>query len=206
MESPLAERWDRTARWRKSVDTTSLHRHNRTCKKEALKHMRERRLIQLQCLFAISVSTFLVFSAIAKLVAIAQGKRFLAVPDPVFSDLFPGFTTGASLAIAAILEISVAGFVIRKRKQLCAMVPSSWLVAILVCYRMLAKALYAPNPCHCLGGILDWARIPQPILDAIPVIFLWYMGIGSLWFLLASHIFHNTTDRPHIPSEPSTLC
>lgn len=126
----------------------------------------------------------LVLTAMAKLVAIFQRKKFLLLPDPVFSS----FTTRDSMIIAVIMEFIVAVFMFYKRKGLSPMVACSWLVSIFICYHMLARAFFAKKPCHCLGGVLDWTGLPQKVLDAIPIAMLCYMGIGSLVFLIAASV------------------
>jgi hypothetical protein len=139
--------------------------------------------------FSISVSLLLVFTATAKLVALFQHKKFLLLPDPVFSSIM----TRDTMILAVILEIMVAVFMFYKRKSLSAMVACSWVVSIFVCYRMLERAFFAKKPCHCLGGVLDWTGLPQKVIDAIPIATLCYMGIGSLFFLVAASVL---TARP----------
>ena len=91
--------------------------------------------------FSISVSLLLGFTAIAKLVAVFQHKKFLLLPDPVF----PSIITRDSMITAVILEVMVAVFMFYKRKSLSAMVACSWLASIFVCYRMLARAFFAKS-------------------------------------------------------------
>jgi len=140
--------------------------------------------LTLRVFFVTSVSWLLLFTALAKITAIIQQKAFLPLPDPVI----PAITTRQSMLAAIILELGVAAFMFVRRKRLSAMVGCSWLVSIFVCYRMLAYAFFAKKPCPCLGGVLDWTRLPQAFLDTIPIIILCYMGIGSLLFLLLSNL------------------
>jgi hypothetical protein len=130
--------------------------------------------------FSVSVSLLLVFTALAKLVAILQHKKFLLLPDPVFSPII----ILDSMIIAAIFELIVAAFVFYKRKSLSAMVACSWLTGVFFSYRMLERAFFAKRPCPCLGGILDWTGLSRDVMDWIPVIMLCYIGVGSLLFLI----------------------
>jgi len=141
-------------------------------------------------IFATSVSLLLLFTAIAKIVAIVQPRSYLALSDPVISSI----TTRQSMLVAIILEMSVAVFVFVRRKRLSAMVGCSWLVSIFVGYRMLAYALFTKKLCPCMGGVLDWTRLPQALLDIIPIIILCYIGIGSMIFLLLSNIENSIND------------
>jgi hypothetical protein len=160
-------------------------------------------LNRLRCFFAISVSVFLFLAAIAKLIAIAQRESFLAYPDYVFNAIIPSFTTQDALSLAATLEIVAAGFMLLKRRRLSSMVACSWMTAIFVSYRLLAKAFFAPKPCHCLGGILDWTGMSEKVLYALPVVLLWYMGVGSAIFLFVSSISVNCNQQPNPISSTS---
>jgi len=150
-----------------------------------------KRLLFLQQCFSISVSIILVLTALAKIISIAQHRRFLDVPDGVFGQL----PMRETLALAATMEILTAGFMFVRRKRLSAMVACSWLVSIFVVYRMLARILYVPGRCPCLGGVLDWTGISPKVVDAIPVALLWYFGVGSLTFLFLSS--YASKDSPH---------
>lgn len=130
--------------------------------------------------FCVSVSVLLVLTATAKFIALMEGKPFLAIPDGVFTTI----PTGDLLMLAAVLEVLVAAVVFFKRKDPFASVVCFWLVSVFVAYRLLAKALYAHRPCRCLGGVLDWTKLPTSVLDALPIIILVYIGTGSLLYLL----------------------
>jgi hypothetical protein len=140
--------------------------------------------LKMRTCFAVSVAAILLFTALAKIVAIAQHKPFLALNDPIITI----FRIKDSIAMAAFLEVVVATFMLLKRQHLTAMVACSWLSVIFLCYRLLKRAVFYQEPCHCLGTIFDWTGIPQSISNAIPVILLWYMGVGSLFFLFVSNV------------------
>jgi hypothetical protein len=139
-------------------------------------------MTQLRGHFAVSVASLLLLTAIAKLISLAQKRPFLRIPDGVF----PFLITRDVLAIAVLLEITVAAIMFFKRNDSIAVVACSWLVVMLVFYRLLAKALFVRQPCHCLGGLFDWIRLPRYVLDAIPVVLLYYMGVGSIIFLFST--------------------
>ena len=143
-----------------------------------------RREEQLRMFFSLSVSLLLFFTATAKFCAVIQHRPFLFVPDPVFS-----FTTEMRITwVSMLLEYCATVFIFFNRRYLSAMVACSWLASLFVCYRMLAYAFFAKKPCPCLGRVLDWTGLSQAALDAIPIIILCYMGIGSLLFLLLSNL------------------
>ena len=150
----------------------------------------KRRMV-LQQWFCISVSILLALTALAKIISIAQHKRFLDVPDGVFKPA----PIRDTLALAATVEILTAVFMFVRRKRLSAMVACSWLVGVFVVYRMLVKILYVQGRCPCLGRVLDWTGFSPKVLDTIPVALLWYFGVGSLTFLFLSS--YASKDLPH---------
>lgn len=132
--------------------------------------------------FVISVCVLLSLTASAKAIALVQGERFLSLPDPVCSFL----ETRYVLAVAVVLEAGVAVFMGRNRRHLIAMVACSWLSAVFVGYRMLDAAFLNTMPCPCLGRVLDFTGLSPKVVDAIPLALLWYMGAGSLLFLISA--------------------
>jgi hypothetical protein len=139
-----------------------------------------KRLSQWRTHFACSISILLLVSAAAKLIGIFQNKPFLAMPDGVF----PSFETQQLLIAAIIIEITMAAFIFVKRSKSSSALACLWLTAIFLLYHILASLLYVQQPCHCLGGIFDWTRIPQKILNELPVFLLAYMGFGGAVFFL----------------------
>ena len=139
--------------------------------------------------FCISVSILLCLSAAAKIISIAQHRRFLNVPDGVFTNL----TTRDMFIMAIILETLTAVFIFIKQKHLSALVVCCWLVSTFVAYRMLRVIFYAYTPCHCLGDVLDWTGLSDKALDEVPKVLLWYFGVGSLAFLFLSSTFERRT-------------
>ena len=137
------------------------------------------RVQKLRSAFAVSVALLLILTAIAKLIAILQQKPFLTASD----GLIPHFTYRDSFIVAIIIEIFVSVFVFVRRRHLFSMVISFWLVAGLLTYRLTKYFMGVLEPCNCLGGVLDWTKIPKGTLNLIPLLILCYIGIGSLIFL-----------------------
>ena len=152
----------------------------------------KKHLVTLRSAFAVSVSLLLLLTAIAKTIAIVQHKPFLQRPDGVF----PHLTKGDSLMLAIVGEVLVAVFMIIRSRHVFSMVVCSWLVACFVSYRLTYFLLAIPGPCGCLGGVLDWTSIPRPWLNIVPLLLLCYMGIGSLFFLLAGGVPEKLNRNP----------
>lgn len=161
-------------------------------------------LVKLRAWFLVSVGLLLFLTSAAKFVALTQHKPFLAGEDPLFTFL----ATRQTLAIAATLELAVAGWMFARRRQCVTLLVCSWLVYVFICYRSLSKVGFGARTCPCLGGVLDWTGISPSILNAIPVVMLWYMGVGSLMFLAASlcashRLQHAITHPGELGSDPS---
>lgn len=130
--------------------------------------------------FVISVSGFLLLTAVAKVISLIQGKLFLDVPDGVFAFV----KVRHVLTLAATLEVTTAIFILLKRKCLSAALIAAWLAVIFGCYRMLSAAFLSESTCPCLGRVLDFSGLSPRTIDAILLAFLYYMGVGSLIFLV----------------------
>lgn len=151
----------------------------------------------------------LMLTASAKIISIIQSKPFLNYPDPVFTHLSPTLVTKQALEIAALAEICVGSIMFIKRKSLFAPLARFLLVSCFVCYRMLATVFAYTRPCSCLGRVLDWTGFNPIVLDDIPIAILWFMGIGSCFFLIAACILdksqnkikvHSSSDKDNIQS------
>jgi hypothetical protein len=141
---------------------------------------------KIRKLFLFSVALLLFATAVAKIIAIAQHKKFLDVPDGVI----PNVTILFSTVVAVVLEVIVAFGALLGGKTISLVAPL-WLVFTFTTYRLTASALHVPHPCPCLGRMLDWSGLSNEMLDLIPILILAYIGVGCVVMLILNWWFAN---------------
>lgn len=134
---------------------------------------------KIRKLFLFSVALLLFATAVAKIIAIVQHKKFLDVSDGVI----PNVTLLFSTTVAVVLEVIVAFGTLYWKKTISLVAPL-WLVFTFTTYRLTASALHVPDSCPCLGRIFDWSRLSNEMLDLIPILILSYIGFGCVAMLV----------------------
>jgi hypothetical protein len=120
----------------------------------------------------------LMATAAAKLHLLSGFAGILDAQDPVFH-----VVTRQVLWLAVAIEIGGAAWIAFNLRDSSSMLPGALLAAMFAGYRLLAWAVFYRKPCPCLGGVLDWLHLAKPIKDAIPLVLLVYMALGSIGFL-----------------------
>jgi hypothetical protein len=126
--------------------------------------------------FRASSAIVLIFTALAKLVAVGISKKLLSYGNPVF-----GVPEVAVLALAAVIELAVAGVLLSSRWTGCQKsLLLFWLCVVFLAYRGFANFTPFPSLCPCLGH-LEWMGVlPDSYTSKVSSYLLLYMLVGAL--------------------------
>jgi hypothetical protein len=130
-------------------------------------------MIKMRNCFVLFVGTVFAITALMKLYGILRGAVGTGGHDPVF----PSFSVGSTMAIAAVLELACAYVCFFNRNSKAQLYSILWLSMIFVSYRF-CLWLMGQNPeCPCLG----YLRVGGPQISK-----LIFAGLG--WFVMTSLI------------------
>lgn len=125
----------------------------------------------------------LVLTATAKLYSAGGAARILGTQDQLFHIGFRSL-----LFLAAFVEIGVATFLLRSRRDLKRSLVLLWLSVNFICYHV-ANYLLGIHYCPCLGTLEDRSPLPRGLASIIlQVLALYWVigGLSSLWRLWGS--------------------
>ena len=117
----------------------------------------------------------------AKIMAVFGDAKILSELDPVI-----GVSNRLIMVITGIIEIPVGVMIIIFRRQFWTSLLLLWLSLNILTYRIMFWYANPPEPCPCLGNILDYLKID---IDSsrVSMIILIIMLLGSVMGILSKH-------------------
>jgi hypothetical protein len=126
-----------------------------------------------------SCAGILAITAVLKALSILGESEQLAIRDHVVRLL----TLRQMLALASVVELAVAWFVVTSPSRRAALCSLAWLSSVLLTYRFALSAVKPGASCGCLGVIATWLPGRASSLDLASRVLLGYLLAPTLVFL-----------------------
>ena len=140
----------------------------------------------MRCLYLRTAAFLLVLTAFAKIWSASGHAKALLLTDPLF-----GIHFHRLMALAAIVELTVACVCLLDKSSKVASAVVAWLAGMLVLYRIGLNLIHWHVPCPCLGNLSDALHISPATADMAATCVLVYLLFGSLGIIM-----YNLFSRP----------
>jgi hypothetical protein len=129
--------------------------------------------------FVLSAVVALLVTGLAKLYAALGAATILAAPDPIFA------IPNRLLFIAVgTFELTVAAMCFIGHVKVWSLAFVAWIATALTIYRVGIWSLELRMPCPCLGTLTEMLHLSPKTADAVALILLAYLLVGSYFLLL----------------------
>lgn len=129
--------------------------------------------------FVVSGGVLLFLTGVAKAWSAIGPARALDVADPIF-----GVPVRQLMLCVGLVELFIAFFCLFTNKQQFSLLAMAWLATSFVVYRIGVVWIHGHRPCGCLGNLTDALHITPQTADAIAIVILVYLLIGSYGLLI----------------------
>jgi hypothetical protein len=158
--------------------------------------------VDLQRFFFVSAALLLFLTGLTKLYSATDIAKILSLNDPIFS-----IPNRLLMAIIGVLEITIAGYLLRARPvrsyQRHALL-LVWLSGNFIGYRM-ATSLTGFHPCPCLGTLSAKLPLSPKHVDQLLTGIVLYWFLGSALILRLAALRKEATAEGHVGEAVASL-